>query len=111
MQNPLDSFAAVLRAARIKRNLTQRELADKLHMSVRTIIEIERCKSSPKFETVATLARELNISLDAAVFQDMKSDAVSKSEIDFFAGKSEDEIQKYITLCQQADTFKEHKGD
>lgn len=111
MQNPLDSFAAALRAARIKRILTQRELADKLHMSVRTIIEIERCKSSPKFETVATLARELNISLDAAVFQDMKSDAVSKSVIDFFAGKSEDEIQKYITLCQQADTFKEHKGD
>lgn len=111
MQNPLDSFAVALRAARIKRNLTQRELADKLLMSVRTIIEIERCKSSPKFETVATLARELNISLDAAVFQDMKSDAVSKSVIDFFAGKSEDEIQKYITLCHQADTFKEHKGD
>ena len=111
LRYPLDSFAAALRAARIKRNLTQRELADKLHMSVRTIIEIERCKSSPKFETVATLARELNISLDAAVFQDMKSDAVSKSVIDFFAGKSEDEIQKYITLCQQADTFKEHKGD
>jgi transcriptional regulator with XRE-family HTH domain len=73
MQNPLDSFAAALRAARIKRNLTQRELADKLHMSVRTIIEIERCKSSPKFETVATLARELNISLDAAVFQDVQA--------------------------------------
>lgn len=111
MQNPLDLFAAALRAARIKRNLTQRELADKLHMSVRTIIEIERCKSSPKFETVATLARELNISLDAAVFQDIESGAVSKSVIDFFAGKSEDKIQKYIMLCQQADAFKETKGD
>ena len=111
MQNPLDLFVAKLRTARMKRNLTQRGLADKLHMSVRTIIEIERCKSSPRFETVATLARELNISLDAVVFQNIKSDAVSKSVIDFFAGKSEDEIQKYITLCQQADTFKEHKGD
>lgn len=106
MQNPLDLFAAALRAARIKRNLTQRGLADKLHMSVRTIIEIERCKSSPKFETVATLARELNISLDAAVFQDIKSDTVSKSVIDFFAGNSEDEIQKYIILCQQAEQLK-----
>lgn len=111
MQNPLDLFAANLRTARIKRNLTQRGLADKLHMSVRTIIEIERCKSSPRFETVATLARELNISLDAVVFQNIKSDTVSKSVIDFFSGKSEDEIQKYITLCQQADTFKETKGD
>lgn len=110
MKNPLDLFAAALRNARIRRNLTQQGLADKLHMSVRTIIEIERCKSSPRFETVATLARELNISLDTVVFQDIKSDAVSKSVIDFFSGKSEDEIQKYIMLCQQADTFKD-KGD
>lgn len=111
MKNPLDLFAADLRAARTKRNLTQQELADKLHMSVRTIIEIEKCKSSPRFETVATLARELNISLDAVVFQNLQSDTISKKVIDFFAGKSEDEIKKYITLCQQADTFKEHKGD
>lgn len=46
MKNPLDLFAADVRAARIKRNLTQRQLADKLHMSVRTIIEIERCKAA-----------------------------------------------------------------
>lgn len=109
MKNPLDLFAADLRTARTKRNLTQQELADKLHMCARTIIEIENCKSSPRFETVATLARELNISLDAVVFQDIKSDTVSKSVIDFFFDKSEDEIQKYIALCQQADAFKHSK--
>lgn len=106
MKNPLDLFAADLRAARIKRNLTQRQLADSLHMSVRTIIELERCKSSPRFETVAALARELDISLDAVVFQDNKTDRISKSVTDFFSGKSEDEIQKYIALCEQADAFK-----
>ena len=26
--------------------------------------------------------------------------------VDFFSGKSEEEIQKYILLCQQADAFK-----
>lgn len=106
MKNPLDLFAADLRAARIKRNLTQRQLADNLHMSVRTIIELERCKSSPRFETVATLAKELNISLDAVVFQDSKTDRVSKNIVDFFSDKSEEEIQKYIALCEQADTLK-----
>lgn len=40
MQNPLDLFATDVRAARIRRNLTQGQLADNLHMSVRTIIEI-----------------------------------------------------------------------
>lgn len=107
MKNPLDLFTADLRAARIKRNLTQQELADKLHMCVRTIIEIEKCKSSPRFETVAMLARELNISLDAVVFQNLQSDNISKNVIDFFSNKSEDEIQKYIALCQQADMLKQ----
>lgn len=65
-----------------------------------------RIFSSPRFETVATIARELNISLDASVFQNIKTDSVSKSVVDFFSGKSEEEIQKYILLCQQADTFK-----
>lgn len=106
MQNPLDLFATDVRATKIKRNLTQRQLADNLHMSVRTIIKIERCKSSPRFETVATIARELNISFDAVVFQNIQTDSVSKSVVDFFSGKSETEIQKYITLCRQADTLK-----
>ena len=76
-------------------------------MSVRTIIELELGRSSPRFETVATIAKELDISLDAVVFQDSKTGRVSKSVVDFFADKSEDEIQKYIALCEQADAFKD----
>ena len=65
MNNPLDLFAWKLRTERKRQHLTQKALAERLHMSVRTIIEIEKCKSNPKFETVALLAKELNISLDA----------------------------------------------
>ena len=108
MKNPVDSFAAALRAARARQHLTQRALAEKLHMSVRTIIEIELGRSNPRFETVALLA-ELNISLDAIVFPDTATTTVSKTVTDFFAGKSEAEIQKYISLCQQADAFKTDK--
>ena len=107
MKNPLDLFAAEVRTARSKRNLTQRQLADKLHMSVRTIIELEGCNSSPRFETVATIARELDISLDAVVFQNIQTDGISKAVADFFSDKSEGEIQKYISLCKQADAFKD----
>lgn len=107
MTNVLDLFASTLRSARIKRGLTQRALAERLNMSVRTIIEIERGRSSPKFETVALLARELNISLDSVVFQNMPTNTVSKSVTDFFAGKRESEIQKYIALCRQAEALQE----
>ncbi|MCM1307330.1 MAG: helix-turn-helix transcriptional regulator [Butyrivibrio sp.] len=106
MQNPIDSFSIALRTARKRHNLTQRELADKLHMSVRTIIEAEQGHSNPKFETVALLAKELNISLDAILFPDSVSSTVSKSVVDFFSEKNEAEVQKYILLCQQADTLK-----
>ena len=74
MKNPVDSFAAALRAARARQHLTQRALAEKLHMSVRTIIEIELGRSNPRF---ALLAEELNISLDAIVFPDTATATVS----------------------------------
>lgn len=106
MHNPIDAFAFALRTARKKRGLTQRELADKLHMSVRTILEAELGRSSPKFETVALLAKKLNISLDTIVLDSAKI-PISEIVIDFFSGKNETEIQKYIMLCQQADTLKE----
>ena len=111
MNNLLDLFAAALRSARIKRGLTQRALAERLNMSVRTIIEIERCRSSPKFETVMLLARELNVSLDAIVFQNMSTSNVSKSVIDFFAGKSEPEIQKYLHFCGEITGMKRTENE
>ena len=51
----------------------------------------------------------MNISLDAIVFPDTATATVSKTVTDFFAGKSEAEIQKYISLCRQADAFKTDK--
>ena len=105
MNNPLDLFAWKLRSERKRQHLTQKALAERLHMSVRTIIEREKRKINPKVETVALLAKELNISLVAAIFPDIVNGTVSKTVVDFFAGKSEAEIQKYIALCKQAEAF------
>ena len=105
MNNPLDLFAWKVRSERKRKHLTQKQLAERLGMNSRTIIDLETCQSNPKFETVALLAKELNISLDAAIFPDMVTGTVSKTVIDFFAGKSEAEIQKYIALCKQAEAF------
>ena len=58
-------------------------------MNARTIIDLETCQSNPKFETVALVAKELNISVDAAIFPDMVNQTVSKTVVDFFAGKSD----------------------
>ena len=105
MNNPLDLFAWKVRSERKRQHLTQRKLAERLNMNARTIIDLETCQSNPKFETVALVAKELNISVDAAIFPDMVNQTVSKTVVDFFAGKSEAEIEKYIALCKQAEAF------
>ena len=74
-------------------------------MNPRTIIDLETGKSNPKFEMVVLVAKELNISVDAAIFPKMVNQTVSKTVADFFAGKSESEIEKYIALCKQAEAF------
>ena len=74
-------------------------------MNPRTIIDLENCQSNPKFETVVFIAKELNISVDAAIFPEMVNKTVSKTVVDFFTGKSEAEIEKYIALCRQAEAF------
>ena len=97
MNNPLDLFAWKVRSERKRQHLTQRKLAERLNMNARTIIDLETCQSNPKFETVALVAKELNISV--------VNQTVSKTVVDFFAGKSEAEIEKYIALCKHAEAF------
>lgn len=48
--NFLDLFAQKLREKREQKKITQRELAERLNMCTRTVIEIEKCKSNPKFK-------------------------------------------------------------
>lgn len=104
--NFLDLFACILREKRELMKVTQRDLADKLGMCNRTIMEIEGCKSNPKFETVALISKEMRISLDAVVFHDEKPREIPKVVADFFAGKSDAEAERYIALCQSAEKLK-----
>ena len=104
--NHVDMFAQRLREKREQEKLTQREVAERLNMSTRTILAIETCKSSPRFETVALISEEMDISLDGIVFHDRAPQTVAKCVTDFFAGKSADESQKYIDLCMNADKLK-----
>lgn len=78
-------------------------------MSIRTIQDLEHGISNPKAETILLIARELDISIDAILFPNIVRGHISKTAMDFFAGKSEAEVQKYVSLCQQADKLKTDK--
>ena len=48
----LDLLAKAVREAREERGLSQRELARRLSMNTRTIMDLEICRSNPKGETI-----------------------------------------------------------
>ena len=104
--NFLDLFAQKLREKREQKKITQRELAERLNMCTRTVIEIEKCKSNPKFETVVLISEEMDISRGGIAFHDRAPQTAAKCAADFFAGKSDAESQKHIDLCMSADKLK-----
>lgn len=107
MYNPLDEFGKRLKEKRNARKETQKSLATKMGMSHRTIMDAELCRSSPKFETVALLSREMDISLDAIVFPETASPkALPKCVCDFYEGMNESEAQDYIDICRAAQKLK-----
>ena len=111
MQNPVDSFGEAVRVERARRRLTQKELAELLHLSERTIMDVELGRTNSRLETVAIIAQGLDISLDAIVSPNTQREYLPKSVSDFFAGKSEGEIQKYISLCQYVESMMADEKD
>ena len=101
MQKTYERLAFAVRNGRKREKLTQAELAERLHMSIRTIQDIENQKNNAKFETIVLICKELNISFDAILYPDIPVSSVSKCVIDFFKNKSESESQKYIDLCKK----------
>lgn len=53
-----------LRAARNKANLTQEQLSDRSHVSIKHIAGIEKGQKNPSFEILQALAEALDLSLD-----------------------------------------------
>lgn len=101
MQKTYERLAFAVRNGRKREKLTQAELAERLHMSIRTIQDIENQKNNAKFETIVLICKELNISFDAILYPDIPVSSVSKCVMDFFKNKSENESQKYIDLCKK----------
>ena len=107
MQKTYERLAFAVRNGRKREKLTQAELAERLHMSIRTIQDIENQKNNAKFETIVLICKELNISFDAILYPDIPVSSASKCVMDFFKNKSENESQKYIDFCKKVSEIKQ----
>lgn len=82
LQKTYERFAFAVQNGRKREKITQTELAERLHMSIRTIQDIENQKINPKFETIILICKELNINLDAVIFPENTNTYLSKTFID-----------------------------
>ena len=110
METALDRLAKAVREAREKRGISQRELARKLNMNLRTVMDLEIGRSNPKGETIFLIARELHISLDAIAHAGTsRPNSVSADVLEFFSGTDDTESRDYIDLCRQVEKMKKKK--
>ena len=71
---PIDDLTALgqkMREARKKKDLTQQELADLSHVSVKQIANIEKGKMNPSYLILRALEKVLHISLDTLINPDI----------------------------------------
>lgn len=57
-----------IRTMRLENNLTQKEMADKLHISFQTVSKWELDKSYPSLETIISISVLFNTSVDSIIF-------------------------------------------
>lgn len=62
-----EAFGKVLKAHRLKRNLSQRSLAKLAHVDQTAIGLIERNQRSPSLDTLDALSRSLNVPLSRLI--------------------------------------------
>ena len=71
---PIDDLTALgqkMREARKKKDLTQQELADLSHVSVKQIASIEKGQINPSYLILKALAKVLPLSLDTLINPDV----------------------------------------
>lgn len=69
--NDLIRLGQQLRTARNEAKLTQEQLSDLSHMSIKHIAGIEKGRKNPSFEILLALSKVLKLSLDTLIAADM----------------------------------------
>lgn len=78
---PLKELGQKLKAARKKKGLTQQQLADISHVSLKHIQNCERGEKNPSFEILRALVQVLDISLDSLITPNALDDEQAANEM------------------------------
>ena len=81
---PIDDLTALgqkMREARKNKELTQQELSDLSHVSVKQIANIEKGKMNPSYLILKALAKVVHLSLDSLMYPDLSPDEAGQNEM------------------------------
>lgn len=106
MHYDMKRMGTIIQGARISRGMTQTALADKIEVSLRTIIAIETGKRNPTFEVLYKIIQELSIPADL-IFR--PEDVTGTPEQEQFIREFRDanEQEQQIAIASARGTWKE----
>lgn len=87
-----------IRSAREEKHLTQEQLGEICSLSTAHIGHIERGTRTPSVETLCTIAKVLNVSLDKLLFDSFDNDNVFVHLSSVLKDKDPEKVRRFITM-------------
>lgn len=109
---PIDDLSVLgnaLRAARKGKNLTQEQLADESHVSLKQIADIENAKRNPSYLILKALTKVLHLSLDSLINSELTPDEMGQNEMKLIYMKCPPEMRE--VLLHHTRVFAEELND
>ena len=101
MQSVSEKLGNAVRSARQERQLTQRELAERLSISPHYLMTIENKEQIPGSDLLFRIIRELNLSADAIFYPEQGRDCELISKLRVLLDKfGENDIERVIAILQ-----------
>ena len=93
-----------LRAARNKANLTQEQISDRSHVSIKHIAGIEKGQKNPSFEILQALAEALDLSLDNLIEKNLSAEEQGLNQLKAYYHSCPPEMRETLLNTIQAFT-------
>lgn len=101
MSDFVKTLGDVIKNRRIELGLTQNEIAEKIDVDPRTILNIENYKGNPKWEVLYPLIRALKIDPSLLFYPELHQTQDDRMQFDLMLSQcTTDEIQFLYPICQ-----------
>lgn len=72
----MEKLGQFIKENRENANLTQKQLSENLNVDIQTVVAWENCDKLPELDVVVSLAKELNITINELLTQEIKKEEV-----------------------------------